>query len=321
MSEAQYHNFTPLEEEFGNRVDKYLDSKLPELSRRRIQTLIKEGGLTFNGKKLTNCAEKTKAGKYNFIIPPAKKTEIEARDIPIDIVYEDAHLIVINKQAGLTVHPGAGNYDFTLVNALLKHYGSNLSSIGGVERPGIVHRLDKNTSGLMVVAKDDFSHVNLSNQLQDRSMKRTYTAFCWKVPKPFEGRIKTNIGRSRSDRKKMTVKVEQGKEAITNYKVIEVYGDMQASKVECKLQTGRTHQIRVHMSHIGAGVIGDPDYGRAKQLKCLPTEIQNYINTLQGQALHARKIEFQHPKTEETLTFKADLPDDLLKLEKYLRGL
>lgn len=250
---TQNHFLVPIDDMFaGLRIDKSLSLALPELSRSRIQSLIENGHVRCAGKTVTDGARKVKPGEsYEIEIPEAVPSYLAPQKIDLDIVYEDDDLLVINKQAGLTVHPGAGNPDKTLVNALLAHCGETLSGIGGVARPGIVHRIDKDTSGLLVVAKNDATHVHLSEQLATRSLKRTYHAIVWGAPKLKAGTVTGNIGRSPANRQKMAVVKSGGKEAVTHYKVVASLQSPVASVVECNLETGRTHQIRVHMLHIG----------------------------------------------------------------------
>ncbi|MCC7260430.1 MAG: RluA family pseudouridine synthase [Alphaproteobacteria bacterium] len=307
----------------GTRLDKFLATQLPELSRSRVQLLLEEGRVTRGADIITDPALKTKEKEcYRLVIPPTELTSVEAEDIALNIVYEDADLLVINKQAGLTVHPAPGNRSGTLVNALLHHCGDSLSSLGGVARPGILHRLDKDTSGLMVVAKNDVAHRRLAAQLADRSLSRTYLAIVWGVPKPAKGTITGNIGRSTKNRKKMAVVTSGGKEATTHYAVLEVLGDGTASLVECKLETGRTHQIRVHMTHIGHALIGDPAYGSPRKLPAGTTEARSVaIRGFLRQALHAVRLSFLHPSTGERLSFEAAIPKDFQTLKNHLQHL
>jgi 23S rRNA pseudouridine1911/1915/1917 synthase len=304
----------------GKRLDQTLTAMLSaDLSRARVQDIIKKGHVKADGKVITQVSFKPKtAMSVAVIVPDPEPSEILAEKISLDIVYEDDDLLVINKSAGLVVHPGAGNRDGTLVNALLHHCKDSLSGIGGVERPGIVHRLDKETSGLMIVAKNDKAHRHLSAQLSDRSLKRTYWAYVWGVPIPPAGRIETPYGRAPNQRIKMAVLREGGKEAITDYKTLEIYHEGLYSLVECQLQTGRTHQIRVHMSHISCPLLGDPLYGRNKSAVTaalkkadMPEDKQQKLSSLNRQALHAKAIEFIHPKTLQPMRFVVDKSVDL----------
>ncbi len=321
----------------ATRLDKALSITLPELSRSRVQMLIAQGHVSRSGKPIADSAHKVKAGEeYCVNIPPPTSSEIKAMPIPLSIVYEDEHMLVIDKPAGLTVHPAAGHYDDTLVNALLAHCGATLSGIGGVARPGIVHRIDKDTSGLLVVAKHDEAHRALAAQLAKRTLKRVYQCVVWGVPKPAQGTITGNIGRSPHNRKKMAI-VKGGKEATTHYKVIEGYGirDMGygkmksqipnpksqfslASLLECRLETGRTHQIRVHLAHKGHALVGDPVYGSAPLRKRLPID---FALDFPRQALHAAQLSLIHPITLKHMDFLSPLPDDMKRLISAFRAL
>jgi 23S rRNA pseudouridine1911/1915/1917 synthase len=298
------------------RLDACLSELLPEISRNQLKNYIEEGFVkSKNGDNITP-ATKVKTGDvFTVKIPEVREAEPEAQDIPLDIVYEDDDLLVVNKEVGMVVHPAAGNYDGTLVNAILFHCKDSLSGIGGVQRPGIVHRLDKDTSGLMIVAKNDKAHKHLSKQLEKRKLSRVYSAIVWGNPSPSQGVIQTNIGRSKTNRKKMSVLGEDaGKEAITNYKTLKTF-ERKLCLVECKLETGRTHQIRVHMTHIGCPLLGDQVYGRNKLGKYKFTQEQKDV--LQGmsrQALHAREISFIHPTTKEEMTFSCEMPGDMQKV-------
>jgi len=319
------HSVT-IPDEFDNaRFDRALAALLPEISRSRLKSLIEGGTVTLDGKIADTASSKVRAGQVvSLVIPEALPAQPSAQNIPLDIVFEDKDLIVLNKPAGLVVHPAAGHADGTLVNALLHHCGDSLSGIGGVKRPGIVHRLDKETSGLMLVAKNDHAHNALSAQLSDRTMSRTYQAVVWGVPQPHKGRVEAAIDRHTRDRLRMAV-LMGGREAATNYKVLEKFGDT-ASLVECKLETGRTHQIRVHMQHIRHYVLGDPLYGfqktaaasvlRKTGLKEADTQV---VERFPRQALHAVELEFVHPTSGKLRSFKAKLPKDISNLVKILR--
>jgi 23S rRNA pseudouridine1911/1915/1917 synthase len=310
----------------GLRLDKTLAVALPELSRSRLQSLIENGHVTCNGKRTEDASAKVKTGQeYRIDIPEAAPSYLAPQKIDLDIVYEDDDLLVLNKQAGLTVHPGAGNPDMTLVNALLAHCGETLSGIGGVARPGLVHRIDKDTTGLLVVAKNDVAHVHLSEQLATRTLKRTYTALVWGTPKLKSGTITGNIGRSISNRQKMTVVKTGGKPAVTHYKVITSYQLPIASLVECNLETGRTHQIRVHMTHIGCPLVGDPVYGsstsqrlKAGAYKNLPETSRQALLNFTRQALHAKALTLVHPRIGKSMDFECELPQDMQTLIKAL---
>ena len=309
-------------EEIGIRLDKFLSSMLENLSRTQVQELIAAGQVESEGKAITNPATKTKLLTYevniNFI--KEKPNHLEPYDFPLNIVFEDEYLLVINKPAGLTVHPGAGNYDQTLANALIAYSKDNLSSIGGEFRPGIVHRLDKDTSGLIIVAKDDNTHQLLSEALSNRDIKRYYLALVFGCPDLRAGTIKTFIAKHHHDHTKMVVTKANGKEAITHYVILESYLDGKFSLLECKLDTGRTHQIRVHLHYKGFPIVGDPSYNEAqtKYLIRLDPEIKNLVNSFKRQALHAYKLEFIHPITEELMQFEIDLPQDIQSLIKEI---
>ncbi len=290
----------------GQRLDRALAAAVPELSRVRIQALLADGRIARDGTIVTDASAKARAGQAFVIeVPPPVPAIPEPQAMPLNIVYEDDELLVIDKPAGLVVHPGAGNPDRTLVNALLAYCGDRLSGIGGVRRPGIVHRLDKDTSGLMVVAKTDRAHAALSEQLQSRTLKRIYNAVVWGRPVPAAGRIEGNIGRSPKDRKRMALVSHGGRSAVTHYKTIETY--KMASLVECRLETGRTHQIRVHMAHIGHPLVGDPVYG----LKRLPKDAPSAAKSLPRQALHATQVTFLHPLTKLEMCYSSAVPEDI----------
>jgi 23S rRNA pseudouridine1911/1915/1917 synthase len=301
----------------GERLDKAL-SLASGLSRERIKALLGEGRISLDGAAATQASLKPAAGTaFAIDVPEAAPAEAVAQDIPLNIVFEDEHLIVIDKPAGLVVHPAAGNLDGTLVNALLHHCRGQLSGIGGVVRPGIVHRIDKETSGLLVVAKTDAAHEGLAKQFADHSIHRAYLAIVAGVPKPTSGTVSGHIGRSDHDRKKMAVLHplnKRGKHAVTHYRLLEALG--QASLVECRLETGRTHQVRVHMSSIGHPLLGDPVYGRNPQrLRPILTQLH-----FARQALHAAELGFIHPVTGAEQNFVSALPADmaglLVELEK-----
>ena len=297
------------EAQHGLRLDKALAELLPELSRERLKSLIVEGEVTTDGRTL-NPSVKVAAGQlYAVNIPAPAEAEAIAQDIPLNIVHEDADLIVVHKPAGLVVHPAAGNLDGTLVNALLHHCRGELSGIGGVARPGIVHRIDKDTSGLLVVAKSDRAHEGLAQQFKAHSIDRLYAAIVYGLPQPSAGTVDTWIGRSDADRKKMAVHREgRGKHAVTHYRMIERLAG--AALVECKLETGRTHQVRVHMAHLGHPLIGDPVYSRDRK------GFKTILETLRfkRQALHAKRLGFIHPLTGQKLSFDSALPTDMQEL-------
>ena len=293
------------------RLDKAL-ADATDLSRARIQALIADGMVEVGGTYAGSPSAKVAAGAtFRITLPAAAEAEAQAQDIPLDIAYEDEHLIVVNKPAGMVVHPAAGNPDGTLVNALLHHCRGQLSGIGGVARPGIVHRIDKDTSGLLVVAKSDAAHEGLSAQFAEHSVHRRYIAVCGGVPSPAQGTIDERLGRSDANRKKMAVlpkNSSRGKHATTHYKVLVSYGS--SAQIECRLETGRTHQVRVHCASIGHALLGDPLYGRT------PKSLKNLLSTLgfARQALHAAELGFIHPILGSELRFDADLPADMQAL-------
>ncbi len=353
---SQKHEI-PVDGQSG-RLDKVASRLLPDVSRARLQKLIADGAVHVNGKAVTDVAHKLRGAEIiSLEIPEAADAKPKAQKIKLDIVYEDKDVLVVNKPAGMVVHPAAGNLDGTLVNALLAHCGKSLSGIGGVKRPGIVHRLDKDTSGLMVVAKHDKAHQGLSEQFageNGKTLSRVYQAFIWGAPTTKRGTITGDIGRSETNRKKMAL-VSRGKHAITHYEVLETYAPAPdeegygklvrknksarkenkapfAALIQCELETGRTHQIRVHLSHIGNSIIGDALYGNAKGCK------QRALSTLQKfygddekklaivtefprQALHAKALSFIHPITGKELSFEVDLPKDMQQLNNVFAKL
>lgn len=303
------------EELQGLRIDKAIAEGL-SMSRSKVQKLFDAGMITINGKVISKKDCNSIIGDKIIVdIPEKAISTTNPAEIPLDIIFEDEHLIILNKQAGLTVHPGAGNHDDTLVNALMHHYGSDLSSLGGVDRPGIVHRLDRDTTGLMIVAKSDKAHEKLSKMLELKQIKRAYKALIWGVPNVLEDAIITNIDRARSDRKKMAACREpKGKRAVTHYKILQSWDKI--SLAECILETGRTHQIRVHMSHIGHSVLGDQTYGNntRKILHNCSGGLKDYLENFQRQALHSYLLAFTHPITLKELRFESELPKDILTI-------
>lgn len=297
----------------GQRLDQLLAEHLDGLSRARIQKLMADGYVLLGGKPINKNGYKTTAGDvYTVTVPAPAPLGVVAQQLPLDILYEDAHLIVINKSADMAVHPASGTPDGTLVNALLHHCGGNLSGIGGVERPGIVHRLDKGTSGVMVVAKDDHTHQGLSAQFADRTMERFYLAICTGQLTPAKGDIEGNIGRHPGDRKKMTVVKTGGKAAKTSYEVLARFAPFCLARL--KLHTGRTHQIRVHLQQVGHPVLGDPIYARPKKWPDLTPQQHAAVSALDHQALHAAVLGFTHPHTQKTLRFTTPPPADMLRV-------
>lgn len=303
------------------RLDKFLALKLPEISRARLQKLVIGGYVALDETLLIDNAHKVKTGDtYVVTIPPAEEAEPTPENIALDIVYEDADLLVVNKPAGMTVHPAAGAWHGTLVNALLYHCADDLSGIGGVKRPGIVHRIDKDTSGLLVVAKNDFAHQALSEQFAAHSIERTYYALVYGVPNPLNGTIVGNIGRSSFDRKKMAIVESGGKPAVTHYQTRQIFGHA-AALLQCNLETGRTHQIRVHLSSKGHALIGDQVYVKNKKSEImLPADLKTAVNNFPRQALHAKSLGFIHPRTGQQMQFDSTLPDDMQNLLSHLQA-
>src|SRR5216683_3461659 len=309
--------------EAGLRLDRVLALRLPALSRTRLKRLIESGYVACAGIALRDPAQRVRDGQnFVVIIPENEDPAPVAQPIPLEIRFEDAHLIVIDKPAGMVVHPAPGNPDGTLVNALLAHCGASLAGIGGVRRPGIVHRLDKDTSGLLVAAKNERAHRALSHDFTLRRVERAYNAIVWGVPAPAAGEIVGNIGRSPANRKKMAVVAEShGRPAVTRYRVERRFGGGigAAALIECRLLTGRTHQIRVHLAHIGHPLIGDPAYGARAGRRLVHSGIGAgpagaAIAAFPRQALHARLLGFVHPATGERLSFASPLPADMAGL-------
>ena len=306
----------------GQRLDKALALALPELSRARIQALIEGGRVTRGGSVLTSASGKAAAGRYGIELPPPEPAEPAPQDIPLKVLYEDAHLIVVDKPAGMAAHPAPGTPDRTLVNALLHHCRGSLSGVGGVARPGIVHRLDKDTSGVMVAAKSDAAHAGLAAQFARHDVERVYIALVRGAPHPLKGHVETLIGRSPHDRKKMAVLKSGGRTAITDYLTEKSFGPAerpQASRAACRLKTGRTHQIRVHLASKGAPCLGDPLYGSGQPAPAVRAAIAEA--GLERQALHAAVLGFVHPITQETLRFETPLPADMAGLQRLLEAL
>lgn len=287
------------------RIDKYI--KVDGLTRSMVQNLINSGDILVNNNNVKVNHNLNVGDEITINIPEPESAEIVPEDIPLDIVYEDDQLLVINKPQGMVVHPAAGNYSGTLVNALMYHCGDNLSGINGVIRPGIVHRIDKDTSGLLLVAKTNLSHLSLSEQIKEKTVKRSYRAICHGVLRSDRGKIDAPIGRHQTERKKMTVTNKNSKEAVTHFEVLERFHDY--TFIKCVLETGRTHQIRVHMKYMGHPILGDEVYGpKSNEFK------------IKGQVLHAAEIGFIHPVTKEYMEFSADIPDNFKTVLENLRG-
>jgi len=313
----------------GWRLDRFLAAALPDFSRSRLRQLLEEEAVSLGTRTIKDPNHRVKPGdSYSVIVPPTASAIPQGQDIPLTVVYEDKDLIVINKPAGLVVHPAAGNPDGTLVNALIAHCGEKNLAIGGEARPGIVHRLDKDTSGLLVAAKNERAMTSLAKQFANHTIERAYNAIVWGSPRDSTGLIESQIGRSQFDRKRMAVLRAGGKTARTRYKVIEKFGPKErafASLIECRLETGRTHQIRVHLTHLGHPLIGDPQYGRNRTAPKGKSDAEAHAfttaSTFQRQALHAFVLGFQHPSLHKTLRFEAPWPADFAQLVEALRGL
>ena len=308
----------------GIRIDIFLQSQIKNLSRTRIKKIIIEGCVKINDRIIEEPAKKIKEkDRIKIKFPITKESKILPQKINIDVLYEDNDIILINKPPGLVIHPGAGNYDKTLVNALLYFYKNRLSIIGGKLRPGIVHRIDKDTSGVIVVAKNDTAHIGLSKQFSDHSIYRKYETLIWGSLRPRNGKIAMPISRSKKNRQLMSVNKFSGKKAVTNYKTIEIYENKNVPKislVECQLETGRTHQIRVHMSFKGNAILGDKSYGKIKKnFKNIDLNLKKKIINFDRQALHAKSLGLIHPKTGRKIFFDAPRPNDFEELIKTLK--
>lgn len=316
-------------EQAGWRLDRFLAAALSDISRSRLQQLIGSGAVTHTRKTIRDGNFRVKPGEaYTVDVPPPAPAVPQGQNIPLQIVYEDRDLIVIEKPAGLVVHPAAGNPDGTLVNALIAHCGTSLTGVGGVARPGIVHRLDKDTSGLLVAAKNERAMASLAKQFANHTIERAYHAVVWGAPRAGEGRVEGLIGRNPFDRKRMAVLRGGGKEARTRYRLIETFGDPErpfASLIECRLETGRTHQIRVHLTHIGHPLIGDLSYGKSRRAPRAKSPAQEVAFAAAAnfprQALHAYILGFQHPTLHKTMRFESPWPADLSGLISALRSL
>ena len=341
-AKATWHTETASEADQGERLDKFL-SRFTELSRARIRSLIEDGHVRGNGDILIKPTTKIREGvEYAVQVPPPVDDTPQPENIPLDILFEDDQLIVLNKAAGMTVHPAPGSRASTLVNALLYHCKDSLSGIGGVMRPGIVHRLDKDTSGVMVVAKTDRAHQFLSKQFAKHSIDRIYVCLTRGAPKPRSGSVVSRIARAENDRKKQAVvkgtlnnieATDHGRHAVTHYKFLRGFGQAQnasvgtpkISQIECQLETGRTHQIRVHMTHIGCPLLGDPLYGHQRAFLTQKSEAEvklaEALATFKRQALHARRLGFIHPTTKDEMVFETPIPTDMQAVVDILETL
>ena len=308
----------------GLRVDVFINKKESKISRTRIKNLILGKRLKLNKKMVEDPSKKVSLGDIiDLSIPEPKISSLKPYNYKLNIVFEDEDLIVLNKPAGIVMHPGAGNFDNTIVNALIYYDKNALSNIGDESRPGIVHRIDKNTSGLVVIAKNNLAHENLSDQFRNHTITRIYQLLVWGKIRPSSGRIETFITRSSRNRQMMEVSKTKGKKAITNYKTIEVFENDKIptfSLVECNLETGRTHQIRVHMNHLGNSIVGDDTYKKKfKKIRNIDIMLERNIVNLNRQFLHAKSIGFIHPKTSKEMIFESNLPEELKKILKMLK--
>ena len=307
------------------RVDVFINKKKNDISRTRVKNLILDKKLKLNNKIIVDPSKKLINGDFiELIIPQPKQASLKPFNFKLDIIFEDDDLIVLNKPAGIVMHPGAGNYDNTIVNALINYDKKSLSSIGDELRPGIVHRIDKNTSGLIIIAKNNQAHENLSTQFSKHSITRVYQLLIWGKIRPSKGKIETLITRSSRNRQMMEVSQKKGKKAITNYKTLEIFENKYVptlSLLECKLETGRTHQIRVHMNYLGNSIVGDDKYKKKfKKLKNIDPLIEEKLLKLDRQFLHAKTIGFTHPKKNKELIFNSILPQELEIILKMLRN-
>ena len=318
-------NFIVEENENNLRVDVLINKREEIISRTRIKNLILKEKLKLNNKIIKNPSKKVATGdKLSLNVPEPEEVSLKPYDFKLEIIHEDKDILVINKPAGIIMHPGAGNYDKTIINALMHYDKDSLSTIGDQLRPGIIHRIDKNTSGLVVIAKNNEAHESLSKQFNDHTITRVYQLLIWGKLRPSSGRIDTYITRSSKNRQLMEVSLSKGKRAITNYKTIEIFENDKTptlSLVECKLETGRTHQIRVHMTYLGNSIVGDDKYKKKyKKIKNIDLELENLISKLDRQFLHAKTLGFIHPKTNQEIVFSSILPQELNNLLKMLKN-
>ena len=317
-------NLKVKEDDKNLRIDVFISNNIKEISRTRIKNLILDQKLKLNNKIILDPAKKVNVeDTVNLILPKPKKSSLKPYNYKLNIIYEDDDLIVLNKPSGIVMHPGAGNFDNTIVNALINHNKNSLSNIGDELRPGIVHRIDKNTSGLVVIAKNNYSHENLSLQFSRHSITRIYQLLVWGKIRPSKGKIETLISRSSKNRQMMSVSYSKGKRAITNYQTIELFENKNIptlSLLECKLETGRTHQIRVHMNYLGNSIVGDDKYKKKfKKIRNINPLLEASIISLKRQFLHAKTIGFIHPKKNKKMIFNSILPQELETILKMLR--
>ena len=318
--------FSVNENDSGKRLDVYLTENINHFTRSFLKKLIEKKQVKLNKKVLTSPATKVKIkDQISINIIENNVQNIKPKKIKLNIIYEDNDILVINKPKGMVVHPGAGNYENTLVNALLFNYKKKLSNINGPTRPGIIHRIDKETSGLLVVAKNNTAHANLGSQFSDHNIERKYLCLAWGVVRPLSGKISTLISRDKKNRQLMTVSEINGKKAITNYKTIKVFNIKDIPKIsllECKLETGRTHQIRVHLKYKGTSLLGDKQYGKKNiKFKKINNDFFIKLNKLSGQALHAKTLGFAHPKTKKWMNFNSEVPESFKKILSLLENL
>jgi 23S rRNA pseudouridine1911/1915/1917 synthase len=310
----------------GKRLDVFLSDEITNLTRSYIKKLIEKNKVKLNKTITTAASTKIKTNDKIIInIIQEENHKLIPSRVKLDIIFEDKDILIINKPQGMVVHPGAGNHKNTLANALVNKYKDSLSNINGSTRPGIVHRIDKETSGLLVVAKNNLSHSNLGKQFGDHTIKRKYQCLAWGIIRPLKGRIETLISRNKKNRQLMMVSDVSGKKAITNYKTIKVFNIKDIPKIsliECELETGRTHQIRVHLKYKGASLLGDKQYGKKNiKFKKINTKFFNILSKLNGQALHAKTLEFIHPKKKKLVSFNSNLPQDFKKMLNLLNNL
>ncbi len=313
------------EKDNNKRIDVFLSEIIKEFTRSYIKKLIERKNLLINGRVIKRGSTKIKVfDSIKFSLENKENNKLIPKKMNLNIIYEDKDILLINKPKGLVVHPGAGNYYDTLANGLAYKYKNKLSDINGGLRPGIVHRIDKETSGLLVIAKNNFSHANLSKQFSNHSIKRKYLCLAWGVVRPLKGRIETLISRNKKNRQIMAVSEIKGKKAITNYKTVKIFSLKDIPKIsliECELETGRTHQIRVHLKYKGISLIGDNKYGKKYKFKNLNKEFLEALNNIYGQALHAKTLGFIHPSTNKWMSFNSNMPNDFKKMLNLLNKL
>tara|TARA_B100000941_G_scaffold157612_1_gene111920 strand:+ start:483 stop:1460 length:978 start_codon:yes stop_codon:yes gene_type:complete len=320
------YSFIVSEDLNNKRIDQVVANQYPKISRTKVNKIIKNNLLKLNGNIFNDPSAKVKLGdQIEFENLQKSKIDLVPKKMDLKIIFEDEDIIIIDKPIGMVIHPGAGNFENTIVNGLLYHCKNKLSTVSGEDRPGIIHRIDKDTSGLLVVAKNDQAHAFIAKQFEEHTIKRSYLVFVYGILRPLHGRIETLIGRNKTNRQKMSADVARGKEAITNYETIEVFKGskiLDISLVKCVLETGRTHQIRVHMSHKGNPILGDQTYGKKiKKLRGIDQEFENILKSLKRQALHAHTLGFVHPKTNQDVFYASELPEDLNKLKNMLETL